>query len=689
MSNRTNGLYEFGSFRLDAAKRLLTRDGESVTLAPKTFDLLLLLAESEGRALTKAELMQALWPDTFVEEANLSFQMSALRRALGEEGSEWIETVPRHGYRFTAAVTKVESDDSSWFRRLAPWVVAAVATLVALIMVWVVLRAHPAPPAEPVSFYVHPLTKTIQSFALSPDGRYLVIAAGEGTKQPLWVRALDTAEPRPLPGTEDARDPFWSRDSRFIAFFADGKLKKIAATGGPPQNIGNVTNGRFGGGTWSRDGVILFSVGAGSPLYRVSAAGGMPVPATSTEASVGSYHDYPSFLPDGRHFLFMEAGGRPHLGSLDSKDIRPLPGLPAYAVFLPSLRDGEGHLFFGRDGALMAQRFDTRRLQPLGEMLQIATGVRGRWGADFSVSASGALAYRTAVLNRLTWFDRQGQRLESVGEPGALQVGFRLSPDQKRVAVQGGGDGVDVDVWVVDLEHGTSSRLTFTPGLDNWPVWSPDGGRVAHRGVREGRPGIYLTDTGGASKDELLLETGSHLYPQDWSPDGRFLVYLVSNPKTGFDLWLVPLAPPRQPIPLAQTEFSERYAQFSPDGRWIAYTSDETGRTELYLQTLPPSGARWQVTTSGGDSPRWRRDGKELFYLAPDGRLMAMAVSGSSTFQASPPQPLFLATIPSGNPGPSYDVSADGKRFLMSVPARDAAETPITVVTNWQAGLKR
>ena len=412
MSNRTNGLYEFGSFRLDAAKRLLTRAGESVTLAPKTFDLLLLLAESQGRALTKAELMQALWPDTFVEEANLSFQMSALRKALGEEGSEWIETVPKHGYRFTAAVTKVAMELDAPAepaarspvvpaRRLSlvPWAVAALCLLAATVFAVAYFRRPPPEDAAVTKFALLPPENTsFNEIVVSPDGRRVAFTAqtASGATQ-LWVRPLDSLSAQPLAGTEGASLPFWSPDSRSLGFFAAGKLRKVEASGGPPQTLCNAPLAR--GGAWSREGVMIFGSNNGTPLYRLSAAGGELQPVTALDRDrQENGHLWPHFLPDGKHFLFVVRSSQPentgiYLASLDRQSHTRLLGTTSSTAY------ASGYLLFLRERTLLAQPFDLARLATAGEAVPVAEPVQPDFGrARFSVSQSGVLVYDSKAV---------------------------------------------------------------------------------------------------------------------------------------------------------------------------------------------------------------------------------------------------------------------------------------------------
>jgi Tol biopolymer transport system component len=551
---------------------------------------------------------------------------------------------------------------------------------------------RPAPEKRAVRFFVAPPAKAIiDTFKLSPDGRYVAIAADVQGKRSLWVRPLESLEPQALPGTDEARYPFWSPDSRYIGFFAQGKLKKTAVTGGPPQTLCEASDGR--GGAWNRDGVIVFSPSPAGGLFRVAAAGGAPVPVTTPDPTAGGIHRFPEFLPDGRHFLYLVTLAKQqnglYLSSLDSKDSRLLLAEPSSAAYAPGPGGRDGYLLFARESTLTAQPFDPSRGQFAGEPFPVAeqVGFANLNHAQFSVSPDGSLVYLTGggVSNlQLTWFDREGKQLGTAGQPGPI-LNFALSPDEKRVAVERLETPTAGDIWMVELARGAESRFTFDPSTDRTPIWSPDGSRMVFSSTRAGRMDLYQKVSSGAGKDELLLQTGTYKQPTDWSRDGRFIVYREAAPKTKGDLWLLPLAGDRKPIPYLQTEFTEDDGRFSPDGRWMAYSSDEAGRMEVYVQPIPPSGAKWQISTTGGAQPRWRRDGKELFYLAPDRKLMVAGIQAGATIQASAPKPLFeTRTLPPSIVNPQlYEPTADGRRFLITTLAGESAATPLTVVVNW------
>jgi Tol biopolymer transport system component/DNA-binding winged helix-turn-helix (wHTH) protein len=713
MPNQVNGLYEFGSFQLNAAKRLLSRAGEPVTLAPKTFDLLLLLVEGEGRVLNKRELMNALWADTFVEEASLSYQIAALRKAFGKEGDEWIETVPKHGYRFAATVTKVAGDGarpdestglqstpSRLPRQRAAWLIAGVAVLLAGVFSLLYFRQlrQTEPNEQPVRFFVAPPDKVVLYAAppaVSPDARMLAFVGIDADgKTRLWVRPLSSLKAELVPGTEGAVSPFWSPDSRSIGFFADGKLKRGDLNGGPPQILCDASADVRPVGTWSRQSVILFNSFDRRGLFQVPANGGEPRPVSLVDASRReSLHLWPQFLPDGRHFIYLVQSALRentgiYAGSLDSKEKKRLANtssLPAYAG-LPS---GSGYLLFMHAATLMAQAFDPRKLEVQGEAIPVAEDVRlpptpALGFGVFSVSGPRVLAYQTLgqATTELVWFDRQGRRLGNVGEAGNYSVPA-LSPDEKTLAVTRIDPHVGTrDLWLFDLTRGTPSRFTFDPGEETNPTWSPDGREVAFS-FRESATDIYLKPTTGAGNAQPLLQSSGHNIIERWSPDGRFIFYEAEG-----KLWALPLNGERKQTILFTTRGESR-PDVTPNMKWMAYQSNETGRAEVYVQSFPPTGDKWQISTTGGEEPYWRRDGKELFYVAGK-RLMAVDVTTDGpVFRWGSPKPLFEVRLEMEPRRSRYQVASNGQRFLVNVPLESTLSAPIAVVTNWTAGLKR
>jgi serine/threonine protein kinase/Tol biopolymer transport system component len=582
-------------------------------------------------------------------------------------------------------------------RERVAWLLAAVAlTAVVAGAVWE-LRRSPVHLSVMRFEVPTPASSDLTSFALSPDGDALVFVAAADGAAKLWVRRLDHTTAIPLAGTEGASFPFWSPDGHAIGFFADSKLKRVDVAGGTPQVLAEAPNGR--GGTWSDDGVILFSpTNTAVPrtvLMRVSAAGGTATPATRLAAGQVN-HRWPQFLPDGRRFLFLSAFGPPdangvYLGSLDGREpIRLLPTESA-ALFAPP-----NTLLVVRQRVLRAMQFDPDRGTSGGEDVPVADAV----GTDetllrsaLSVSRTGVLAYRPTgggQRRQLVWVDRTGAQLEPIGPPDDNALGDPgIDPSGRRLVVSRflGGKG---DVWLMDPHRGAATRLTFDPALATNPTWSADGRRVFFLSTRGGGTSLFEKPVAGPGGEQLILRDGG--MPLSASPDGRFVLYTRTGSSTGNDVWALPLAgDDRKPFPVLQTTADERAAEFSPDGRWIAYESNESGRFEIYIRSFPAAGETLEVSTTGGTQPQWRHDEKELYYIALDARLMAVSVTASpdgQTLYAGAPVPLFPTRLASGvglAPGRlQYAVAADG-RFLLNTVVGELSAPPITLVLNWTA----
>ena len=541
--------------------------------------------------------------------------------------------------------------------------------------------------------------------ALSPDGRRLASVAptAEG-KILLWVRPLNGMAAQPLAGTDGASYPFWSPDSHFLGFFAGGKLKKIDASGGPPQTLCDAINGR--GGAWNREGVILFSPSPRDALLRVSSAGGAPAPATALDASKRDYsHRFPSFLPGGRHFLYLaqavqfgQGGGQEVcVGSLDSKERRFLLRVNSNAVFAPSAPGADrGHILFSRERTLLAQPFDAKGLRLSGEAFPVGEQVQYFANYGFSVftaSDNGILAYQSGGaggISQLVWLDRAGKQLEVVGLP-ADYLRPRLSRDGRRVAVDVRDPQTGrADIWIYDLARRVSTRFTFEAADNTVPIWSPDDGRIVFQSNRKGPGDLYQKASSGTGNDEeFLVQEGSLKAPGDWSSDGRFLVYglIDAKSKTGVDLGFCSAAEKKTFLFLS-TPATESNGRLSPDGRWLAYQSDESGRNEVYVQPFPEHGGKWQVSTAGGTQPVWNRNGKEIFYVSLDNKLMVVDVKADSGFEVGTPRTLFDVHLKGIN-GVKYDISPDGQRFLANTVIGEVKANPITLVQNWAAEIKR
>jgi Tol biopolymer transport system component len=590
------------------------------------------------------------------------------------------------------------------------WGAIAVAALAAAVVVGLLAKRR-SEPARAFLASILPPENTRFEFrgspmVLSPDGRQVAFVAQppEGVRQ-LWVRPFDALTTRPLAGTEGAIKPFWSPDSRFLGFFAGGKLKKVGVSGGSPQTLCDAPSGR--GGTWNRDGVILFVPASGEPVYRVAAAGGAASPVTRVDASRAEYgHTWPFFLPDGRHFLYLSYGAkvaRPEdaasvfVGSLDSDERRLLIPARSNVAYAPlATGASEGHLLFWQAGSLLARPFDVKRLRFTGEAFPVAEQVRffGAGGtAIFSVSDNGLLAYQSSPrgeLSQLSWFDRSGKLLETVG-PAADYFHPRLSHDGRRVAVT----IIDPqtaysDIWIYDIGRRVSTRLTFGPGVNLFPIWSPDDERVVFSSNRTGFHDLYQRSASGTGQDALLFSsTTASKFPTDWSRESGLLAFHTTAPesKSGSDIWVLSL-PEGKARPFLATAFHEGSPQFSPDGRWIAYASTESGAVEVFVQAFSSSG-KWQISSAGGSYPRWRGDGREIYYIAPDNAVMAVEVGTGPAFTVGPPRPLFRTQIKALDIGFQYDVSPDGSRFLINTLDQGEQLNSITVVQNWTAATQR
>jgi Tol biopolymer transport system component len=512
---------------------------------------------------------------------------------------------------------------------------------------------------------------------ISPDGRQVAFLA-QAVAEPvlLWVRALDTLEARPLAGTEGAAFPFWSPDGRQLGFFADGALKTVDALGGASHRVCDAPAGE--GGTWNAEGTILFAPGPNAGLHRVAATGGTPTVVTTPAPARGSApHRWPSFLPDGKHFVFHE-GDSIAFGSLDSRDVRIVTTADSQAVYSAS-----GSLLFVRGTTLLAQAFDVTRGDLRGDPRPVAEGIiPATTNAAFSVSHTGVLIYRSGGLaaRQLTWLDRRGVTLDTIGGTHDFN-GVHLSPDERKVAYHRHDGRPDGDVWVIDLARGTGER--FTLRAENLsPLWSPDGTRIVYASNRDsGVNNLWIKPANGSGSDALLLTSGFNKTPRSWSPDGRFIAY-VSVGARG-DIWILPVTGDRTPFPFAQSPFDERDPMFSPDGRWLAYHSDESGRAEVYVRPFPEGEGRWVISTGGGATPKWRSDGRELFYQV-NRELWAVAVTPTAAgLEVGQPERLF--DLGAGSAG--WAVSRDGQRILVGRGVDDQRSGVVTVIVNWLEAL--
>jgi Tol biopolymer transport system component len=554
-------------------------------------------------------------------------------------------------------------------------------------------------PPEKVAFY--PTLGISGGFALSPDGLTLAFVGSQDGKSMLWVRRLDSMAARPLPGTENAYHPFWSPDSRSIAFFADPKLKRVDMAGGPAQVICDATGSR--GGTWNSEGTIVFALTGG--LFHVPAVGGQAVRVKPRE-SVGA-PTWPWFLPDGRHFLYSErpssgvsfGADRILVGSIDraagSEEIGQLRA-SSNAMYVPG-SGGKGWLLFAQQSTLFAQKFDAGRLKIEGEAVPIVdqvASVPGIGFAGFSVSQSGELVCSRGVGSngKLVLLDREGKPSPVAAPPGQYQHP-RLSPDGTKLALSVTDATGNADIWIMDLAHENAfQRFTFDPAPDLFPLWSPDGKQIAFDSMRTSGLKIFGKAANGAGDEETIASPSMPVATFDWSRDGRYILHLAIGATTGPDLFAYDLKERKDTV-LVQTQYNESQGQFSPDGHWVAYSSDESSRFEVFVRSFT-GNSRFQISANGGGQARWRGDGKELYYIS-EGKLMVVPIKeDAATFVRGTPRVLFearalMGAIGSGPQGYVYDVTRDGNRFLVIDRGDVGADQPLTLITNWQAGVRK
>jgi len=532
------------------------------------------------------------------------------------------------------------------------------------------------------------------NLVISPDGRLLaVVASDSGGVDRLWIRPLASLESKALPGTEGAYLPFWSPDGRALAFFANNKLNRIDLAGGSPQAICDAPAGR--GGSWSKDGIIVFNPRAGGPLYRIPAAGGEMTAVTALDSTRGeAAHRFPCFLPDGRHFLYVTLPARDgnyetRVGSLDSERSAPLLKANGATIFAPP-----NHVLFARQGTLMAQRFDARRRRLVGD--PVATGELAGSQGQFT-TAPAASASRTGVIvhpigdapnTHLVWFGRDGRPQGTLPLPEARHVTPEFSQDGTRLAFSTRNLNRTSDIWILEIARGVSTRFTFDPSSNIYAVWSPDGTRIAFSSDRGGTRDIFVKPTSGAEPEKAILTGGLFKDPCAWSPDGKLLVYRAHDPKTQYDLWRIATSGEGEPTRFLATPYNESAAAISPDGRWIAYLSDESGRVEVYAQSFPEPGSKQRVSTAGAAEGMlaWTRGGNEILYVSGEARsVVAVPIRASASLAIGAPEVLF--DLPDGVQ--SATVSRDGERFLISMASSGERLSPLTVVLNWTRALSR
>jgi DNA-binding winged helix-turn-helix (wHTH) protein/Tol biopolymer transport system component len=726
MDNGNASRLEFGNVTLIPDERRVLMDGRPLAFTPKAFDLLVVLAENAGHLLTKEQLMQAVWPDTTVEEANLAYHVFAIRKALGEsaESGQFIETVPKRGYRFVAPVRRVDgalkvpppaaataepARDAANRRRpraaTAGWLgLAAAFALGALVFLGRGgLRAPPG--AVPLRFQEPVMGRLAATgmFSVSPDGQRLVYATeGPDGIMRLWMRTLSALQPAPLPGTDVftiVPPAIWSPDSRFVAYDPGLILKKVGVDGGAPQTVCAPPHTAVGG-SWNRQGDLLLG-NPGGGVAHCAASGGPPTTVTTSGRSGGEGHLFPSFLSDGRRFIYLrlvrsnpEASGiyAAALGTTSPDPGRRLITTGFGATFVAATDGGPGLIVFARDGVLFAQRFDEQRLEMIGEPMRLADGIGSYLDGAFFSASSKTLVYRAQEPQaRLTWFDRQGKQLGRVDTPGRF-FGLALSPDGGRALVStlASQGTANEDLWLYDLTRSAlPRRVTFGPELERAPLWASND-RFLY-GTGGGISGVFAQTVTGTRA--TLFESRGPEMPSSISADGRILLYTtITSSVTGGDVWVrTGEGASATTRPFLAGKLHQWQAQLSPDLRWVAYVSTEAGPNEVFLSELrldsttgaPSHGESVRISEGGGTAPRWRGDGRELLYLTPDGSVMSIEIDATGQFRPSAAKRLFRVT----SAIPEWGLTQDGTRFLFAVPV--SPSPPFDVVQDWQAALPK
>jgi Tol biopolymer transport system component/DNA-binding winged helix-turn-helix (wHTH) protein len=736
-----SGRLRFHSFELDLDTGELQKNGRRIRLQDQPARLLALLASRPGELVTRSEIQKALWEDDRIVEFDTAVNtaIKKVREALDDdpENPKLVETLPRKGYRFIAVVEGTAAlveevvlpvpTESSAVAVMDPpeavaesvaleipqpapatptimepaprtarpyWVL--IAFLLGLAIAGIPAIRNLNPPAPPVSPQMHlevmtPPTADPSSLAISPDGlKIAFVAISEGRSQ-LRLRSLETWTEQSLAGTDGALFPFWSPNSQSIGFFADGYLKRVDIDGGLPRTLADAPTGR--GGDWNLENIILYTPTTGSPIYQISAMGDTPGTELTQVGASGGSHRHPRFLPDGRHFLYLGEERSIYVGDLRGTD-KPKRLVPQVDVAGDYV---DKHLLFVKQGTLFAQSFDPDSWTLSGEPFRITDQVHVDAAmslAALSVSDTGSMIYRTGSggsQRQFVWYDRNGKELSRVGEPdGSGVLGPALSSDGRHIAMYRTVDG-NSDIWRMELESGIRDRFTMDEYPDLNPVWSPDRRRIAFSSNRTNTYDLYVQAISG-TETKLLLQTSDPKSASSWSPDGRHLLYRSGSQDGNYDIWALPFddnGNPGKAFAVVATKAEEREAEFSPNGKWIAYQSTASGRPEVYIQPFPAvaDSIRLPVSTNGGAQPRWGKD-SELFYIALDGQLMAVPIQYTNNgreVEADPPKALFATSVGGAvhsNDRQQYVVSPDGQSFLMNTLTETSS--PITVILNWK-----
>ncbi len=577
---------------------------------------------------------------------------------------------------------------------LGSLVAAGLAVLLIAVAIW--WRSSRAP--DQTTYFSAPLPFAARDVTVSPNGHTVALVGYRESerKNILWIYEPGSQEATSLPNTEGANYPFWSPDGRSVGFFADGKLKKLDISGGPVQTLCDAPTGR--GGAWNKDGVILFTPSGmlGTGLYRIPATGGTPTQVTTPDRGQGEdSHRWPVFLPDGIHYLFLAVNlsGQKQLytifvGSLNSNEKKFVTRARANAAYA-----APGYLLFYRDQTLFAQHFDSKKFELTGEPTPLLNDVQYLpriAKAVFAATEAGLLVAQKSGetgVSQLFWFDRKGQQIGTATKQGtsALYGNIFLAPNGKSIAA----DTTDptsqnTDIWTYDLENGSAKRLTFDPSIDTMSIWNPESTQLVFASNRNLKFDLYLKDANGGQDEKPMAPGGADRFPTDWSHDGKYILF-----EQGADLWFLTM-PEQKSSLFLKAPSSLKIGRFSPDGRWVAYASNESGRWEIYVTSFPQAHGKWQISNGGGDQPKWRGDGKELFYLSPEGRIMAASVTTGANFDVGAPTTLFQANAREGvatSEQVSYDIDKDGQKFLINTQLKQGETMPMSVVLNWPAKL--